>query len=82
MRPAPVAAKTAVTTTLAAATGGIVNLGLYHYLAGHYSVGEMCNGVLAGLVSITSACSVVEPWAAVVIGAAIVVRQAANARVV
>ncbi|KAH8053035.1 ammonium transmembrane transporter [Aureococcus anophagefferens] len=33
-----------------------------------YDVGEMCNGVLAGLVSITSACAVVEPWAAVVIG--------------
>jgi Amt family ammonium transporter len=65
---AEVAAKTAVTTTLAAATGGLTNLALHHKISGTFLVSEMCNGVLAGLVSITSACSVVEPWAAVVIG--------------
>ena len=65
---AEVAAKTAATTTLAAAAGGLSNLFIHHHLGGFYDVAEMCNGVLAGLVSITSACSVVEPWAAVVIG--------------
>ncbi|KAH8075633.1 ammonium transmembrane transporter [Aureococcus anophagefferens] len=63
-----VAAKVAVTTTLAAAAGGLTNLFLHYALSHVYDVGEMCNGVLAGLVSITSACAVVEPWAAVVIG--------------
>mmetsp|Transcript_13633 Transcript_13633/g.42189 ORF Transcript_13633/g.42189 Transcript_13633/m.42189 type:complete len:475 (-) Transcript_13633:111-1535(-) len=63
-----VAEKTAVTTTLAAASGGLTNLFVHHYLSGFYDVGEMCNGVLAGLVSITAGCSVVEVWAAVVIG--------------
>ncbi|KAH8078185.1 ammonium transmembrane transporter [Aureococcus anophagefferens] len=57
-----VAAKVAVTTTLAAAAGGLTNLFLHYALSHVYDVGEMCNGVLAGLVSITSAC-VVEPWA-------------------
>ncbi|KAH8091922.1 ammonium transmembrane transporter [Aureococcus anophagefferens] len=61
-------AKVAVTTTLAAAAGGLTNLFLHYALSHVYDVGEMCNGVLAGLVSITSACAVVEPWAAVVIG--------------
>lgn len=71
-----VASKVAVTTTLAAATGGITNL-IYHFQVtkhssndkhGIYDVAEVCNGILAGLVSITAACSVVEPWASVVIG--------------
>ena len=64
-----VAEKTAVTTTLAAAAGGLSNLAIHFFLTDHtMSVSEMCNGVLAGLVSITASCSVVEPWAAVVIG--------------
>ncbi|KAH8071388.1 ammonium transmembrane transporter [Aureococcus anophagefferens] len=57
-----------MTTTLAAAAGGLTNLFLHYQLSHVYDVAEMCNGVLAGLVSITSACAVVEPWAAVVIG--------------
>ena len=64
-----IASRVAVTTTLAAATGGIVNLFVHYRLSQTYDVAEMCNGILAGLVSITSATAVVEPWAAVVIGA-------------
>jgi len=64
-----VASKVAATTTLAAASGGLFNLFIHYTLSGNYDVAEMCNGILAGLVSITSACAVVEPWAAVVIGA-------------
>ena len=62
------AAKVAATTTLAAAAGGLTNLFIHYMLSRTYAVGEMCNGILAGLVSITSACAVVEPWAAVTIG--------------
>ena len=63
-----VASRVAVTTTLAAASGGVANLFIHYKLSQTYDVAEMCNGILAGLVSITSACPVVEPWAAVVIG--------------
>jgi Amt family ammonium transporter len=64
-----VAEKTAVATTLAVAAGGLTNLAIHFFLTDHVmNVGEICSGVLAGLVSITAGCSVVEPWAAVVIG--------------
>ncbi|KAH8065793.1 ammonium transmembrane transporter [Aureococcus anophagefferens] len=49
-----VAAKVAVTTTLAAAAGGLTNLFLHYALSHVYDVGEMCNGA-RGLVSITPA---------------------------
>jgi Amt family ammonium transporter len=62
------AAKVAATTTLAAAAGGLTNLFIHYGLSHMFDVAEMCNGILAGLVSITSACAVVEPWAAVTIG--------------
>mmetsp|Transcript_16509 Transcript_16509/g.49943 ORF Transcript_16509/g.49943 Transcript_16509/m.49943 type:complete len:493 (+) Transcript_16509:110-1588(+) len=73
---ADVASKVAVCTTLSAAAGGVTNMLLHFQIAkrctddkhGIYDVAETCNGVLAGLVSITSACAVVEPWASVVIG--------------
>jgi len=67
-----VAAKTAVTTTLSAASGAVANLILVFVMSREqhlYDLEETCNGALAGLVGITSACSVVDPWAAVIIGA-------------
>jgi Amt family ammonium transporter len=70
-----VAALCAVTTTLSAATGAVSAM-FTDTLIGFISEGEaeydlsMCmNGCLSGLVGITAGCSVVEPWAAVLIGA-------------
>eukprot|EP00979_Chaetoceros_neogracilis_P010316 scaffold2446_cov226-Chaetoceros_neogracile.AAC.4 len=70
-----VAALCAVTTTLSAATGAVSAM-FTDTLLGFLSEGEaeydlsMCmNGCLSGLVGITAGCSVVEPWAAVLIGA-------------
>jgi len=64
-----------VNTTLAGGAGGIVALFLNLYLLERYT-GEpyfdlkyLMNGALSGLVAITGSCGVIEPWAAVVIGA-------------
>lgn len=63
-----VAAKTMVTTTLAAGTGGVTTLLLQTIVEGKNADGKHTvrlesanNGVLAGLVAITAGCSVVEP---------------------
>jgi Amt family ammonium transporter len=66
-----IAAKTATTTTLSAASGAVTNMFLTHQMSGAahlYDLEETCNGALAGLVGITSACSVVDPWASIIIG--------------
>lgn len=64
-----VASKCAVTTTLAAASGGVTVL-IVDVAFGHPpDVAPALNGILAGLVSITAGCSVVEPYAAIAIGA-------------
>ena len=65
---ANVAGKVAVTTTLAAASGGIGATFAAKVFTGSYDISLGLNGVLAGLVSITANCSVVNPWHAVVIG--------------
>lgn len=62
--------KTAVTTTLSAASACVTNIVLAYGIS-HMQIldiGAALNGILAGLVGITAACSVVEPWAAFVIG--------------
>lgn len=65
---ARIVARTAVSTTLSAAAGGVtamaINYGLYHV----WDLIAVCNGVLAGLVGITAGCSVTEPWTAIVCG--------------
>ena len=65
---AGIAGKVAVTTTLAAGGGAISAGAMTYVIDGLQDLGSMSNGILAGLVSITSACSAVEPWAAIVIG--------------
>ncbi|GAB2214792.1 hypothetical protein Droror1_Dr00019155 [Drosera rotundifolia] len=60
--------RTAVTTTLAGSMAGIVTLFGRRLLVGHWDALDVCNGVLGGFVAITSGCSVVEPWAAIICG--------------
>lgn len=66
---ANVAERAAVTTTLAAASAGVVTLIIVKIKDHIFDLIAILNGILAGLVSITAACAFVEPWAAVVIGA-------------
>jgi Amt family ammonium transporter len=69
-----IAALCAVTTTLAAASGSISALftdtviGFVTEGEAEYDLTMAMNGALGGLVAITANCSVVEPWAAVMIG--------------
>jgi Amt family ammonium transporter len=67
---ANVAAKVAVNTTLGAAMGGIVTTFIGKLIFGCYDISMGLNGVLAGLVSVTANCHLVEPWHAIVIGSA------------
>lgn len=65
---ADLAAKVAVTTTLAAAAGGVTAVLISRARTGVYDMGLTINGILGGLVAITAGCAVVDPWAAIVIG--------------
>ncbi|KAF8394215.1 hypothetical protein HHK36_020422 [Tetracentron sinense] len=60
--------RTAVTTTLAGCTAALTTLFGKRLLAGHWNVTDVCNGLLGGFAAITSGCSVVEPWAAIICG--------------
>mmetsp|Transcript_9895 Transcript_9895/g.13818 ORF Transcript_9895/g.13818 Transcript_9895/m.13818 type:complete len:532 (-) Transcript_9895:301-1896(-) len=71
---AAVAALAAVNTTIAAAAGCVTAM-FTDTLVGQMKTGEAMydltmamNGALGGLVAITAGCSVVEPWASLVIG--------------
>jgi Amt family ammonium transporter len=63
------AAKVAVTTTLAPSAAAITGMALSYYLEKKWDLGTVLNCVLAGLVSITAPCPVVEDYAALIIGA-------------
>jgi Amt family ammonium transporter len=60
--------RAAVCTTLAGASGGVAALFIAKYRTDCWDVAAVCNGVLAGLVSITAGCSVVEPAAGILAG--------------
>ena len=67
---ATTAGRTVMTTTLSAAAGGVVTVSLERWRgrAKTWDVAAMCNGILAGLVSVTSGCATVMPWSALLIG--------------
>ncbi len=58
-----------VNTNLAAAAGGVCGLVVSRWWHGRPQVGDIMNGVIAGLVGITAACHMVNPTASIVIGA-------------
>merc|ERR1712159_692154 len=63
------AAHVMMNTTLSAALGGLTVFTLRYFLGNRkYDLGALCNGILAGLVSITAGCSNVESGSAVFIG--------------
>jgi len=62
------AAQVCMNTTLAAATGGITVFLARYAIMKKYDVGGLCNGILAGLVSITAGCGNVECGSAFAIG--------------
>jgi len=67
-------AKIMMNTILAGSSAGFVATIVKPHVMGTYSrsnrydVGALCNGILAGLVSITASCNNVTPWMAFVIG--------------
>ena len=63
------AARSTVTTTLSATSGGLITTFYSRKMTNQWLPSKLCNGILSGLVSITASCTVVEPWASVIIGA-------------
>merc|ERR1711924_209441 len=55
-------------TTISAAAGGITVFLLRYAMIRRYDLGALCNGILAGLVSVTAGCGNVEPGSAFFIG--------------
>eukprot|EP00486_Rosalina_sp_Unknown_P015516 CAMPEP_0201594518 /NCGR_PEP_ID=MMETSP0190_2-20130828/191812_1 /ASSEMBLY_ACC=CAM_ASM_000263 /TAXON_ID=37353 /ORGANISM="Rosalina sp." /LENGTH=588 /DNA_ID=CAMNT_0048054161 /DNA_START=104 /DNA_END=1870 /DNA_ORIENTATION=- len=62
------ASKVAVTTTLAAAAGGLTCCVMARIFQHKWHIPRVCNGILAALVSITASCAVVSPGVAIVVG--------------
>jgi len=62
--------RVALNTNLAAALGGIAAMATVWKRFGKPDLSMAMNGALAGLVAVTAPCAYVEPWAAILIGAA------------
>lgn len=56
-------------TNLGAVAGGVTALGMSWFVFKRPDVTHLMTGVVAGLVGITAGCHIIDPWAAVVIGA-------------
>jgi Amt family ammonium transporter len=65
---AEIAARVAMTTTLAATAGGATAMFVSWAQHGKSDLSLTLNGILGGLVAITAGCATLEPWAAVVAG--------------
>jgi len=66
---AALAAQVAMNTTMSASVTGLLVFSMqYILLKGKYDVPAFCNGILAGLVSITAGCGNVETGSAIAIG--------------
>jgi Amt family ammonium transporter len=63
-----VMARAAMCTTLAAGGGGLTCVFFDRIFSKTFDVAMVCNGILAGLVSITAGCAAVLSWAALLIG--------------
>jgi len=63
------AGRVVLTTTLSACAAACTGTLVTFFVEGKWDLGCLCNSILAGLVSITAGCSVVEPFAAIIIGA-------------
>lgn len=64
--------KIGMNTTISGSSCALITL-LLNYLenrktTNRFSIPEFCNGLLAGLVAVTSSCNQIEPWAAFIIG--------------
>merc|ERR1719487_242887 len=62
------AAHVMMNTTLSAATGGLTVFLVQYAITKKYDCAALCNGILAGLVSVSAPCSNVESGSAVLIG--------------
>jgi Amt family ammonium transporter len=65
---AKIASKVAVNTTLGAASSGMTMILYQKIFQEKYSLDNVGKAILAGLVSITASCAVVDPWACLVQG--------------
>eukprot|EP00600_Ochromonadales_sp_CCMP1393_P003336 CAMPEP_0174979398 /NCGR_PEP_ID=MMETSP0004_2-20121128/14750_1 /TAXON_ID=420556 /ORGANISM="Ochromonas sp., Strain CCMP1393" /LENGTH=469 /DNA_ID=CAMNT_0016230903 /DNA_START=70 /DNA_END=1479 /DNA_ORIENTATION=+ len=65
---ASLAGKVAVVTTIAPAFAALTGIMYQRATKQPYNLGQIMNCILAGLVSITAPCAVVDPWAAMLIG--------------
>ena len=64
--------KIGMNTSISAAAGGLTSFLIVYLLNkgtdSEYSIGALCNGILAGLVGVTASCDTVESWGAMFIG--------------
>lgn len=64
--------RTGMTTTISACAGGLSSFATNMYVErktkNAFSLLSLCNGILAGLVSVTASCNNIEPYGAFIIG--------------